>query len=78
MPQQTPGEIMIALNVLLAVTGFLSVFLLNAIWKGQREMTKTIAIVLERLSAAEVRMAGHERIIERVDRCRDCPKGGER
>lgn len=78
MGQELPEGIMIVLNCLLAVTGFLSVFLLNAIWKSQRETVQTIAGVLERLIAVEVRQSNQEKIIDRVERCKECPRGCER
>jgi hypothetical protein len=72
------GTIMVVLEVLLAITGFLSVFLLNAIWKSQEEATRALALVMSRLESHEVRITHCEGIVDRVERCRDCPSGGER
>jgi hypothetical protein len=72
------GTIMVILEVLLAITGFLSVFLLNAIWKSQEESTRALALVMSRLESHEVRITHCESIVDRVERCRDCPTGGER
>ena len=72
------GTIMVILEVLLAITGFLSVFLLNAIWKSQEGATRALALVMARLESHEVRITHCEGVVDRVERCRDCPAGGER
>jgi len=58
---------MIILQVLLSLVGFLSVFILTAIWSSQKELNKSIAKVMTQVACHDQLIIIHSKEIE--DKC---------
>lgn len=67
MGLQDKETLMLFLNILLAISGFLTVFLLQAIWRSQQKQADV-------LNAVVTKQAVHEIEIRNLgQRCHDCP-----